>query len=82
MVYQNSKGNGASSQSISPVNTCNNVSSVYKPFQSWKLGTINIKSGKQKYEGAKVYSIEKEIDHLNLNCAAFKKLNTETAARN
>ena len=82
MVHQNSKGNHASSQLISQVNTCNNVSNVYKPFQSWKLGTINIRSGKQKDQRAKVYSTAKEIDRLKLELCCLQKWNTKTAARN
>ena len=30
-------------------------------FKEWKLGTINIRSGKEKDEGAKIYSIAKQL---------------------
>ena len=30
-------------------------------FHLWKLGTVNIRTGKEKSEGAKMYAITKEV---------------------
>ena len=35
-------------------------------FQKWKFGTINIRSGKEKDEGAKIYAVAKEVARAGL----------------
>ena len=35
-------------------------------FKTWKFGTINIRSGKEKDEGAKLYAITKEVSRAGL----------------
>ena len=37
-----------------------------QPFKSWKFGTINIRSGKEKEEGAKIYAVTKEMNRAGL----------------
>lgn len=37
-----------------------------KNFKNWSFGTINIQSGHEKNEGAKIYSVAKEIAKANL----------------
>lgn len=37
-----------------------------KNFKSWSFGTINIQSGHEKNEGAKIYSVAKEVAKANL----------------
>ena len=45
-----------------------------KSFKYWKFGTINIRSGKQKDEGAKIYSITKQVAKLNLSFCCLQEL--------
>ena len=47
---------------------------VQKPFQSWKIETINIRSGKQKDEGAKMYSITKEVARTKLELCCIQEV--------
>ena len=35
-------------------------------FQTWSFGTINIRSGKEKEEGAKIYTVAKEANRAGL----------------
>ena len=35
-----------------------------KIFQSWSFGTINIRSGKEKDEGGKIYLVSKEVARI------------------
>ena len=35
-------------------------------FKKWKLGSLNIRSGKEKSEGAKMYCIAKEVARAGL----------------
>ena len=51
--------------------------STSKNFLDWAFGTVNIRSGKEKDEGAKIYSIAKTINNAKLVFAASKRLNTE-----
>ena len=39
---------------------------ISNKFFDWKFGTVNIRSGKQKDEGAKIYSIAKTINNTKL----------------
>ena len=43
-------------------NSCLNM----RNFKNWNLGCINIRSGKEKGEGAKMYTIAKEIDRAGV----------------
>ena len=45
------------------INSNNSFKNAHN-FKSWKLGSINIRSGKEKSEGAKMYAVAKEIDRL------------------
>ena len=42
-------------------------------FHRWKFGTINIRSGKEKLERAKMYMIAKECARHNLAFRALQK---------
>ena len=46
----------------------------YEIFKKWKFGTINIRSGKEKDEGAKIYSITKEISKLDLSFCCLQEV--------
>jgi hypothetical protein len=35
-------------------------------FERWKFGTVNIRSGKEKDEGAKIYSVTKQAAQAGL----------------
>ena len=37
------------------------------PFQQWKLGAVNIRTGNEKSEGAKMYAITKEVARAELS---------------
>ena len=37
------------------------------PFHQWKLGTVNIRTGNEKSEGAKIYAITKEVARAELS---------------
>ena len=43
-------------------------------FYSWKFGTINICSGKEKLEGAKMYIIAKDAARQNLSFCALQEV--------
>ena len=45
-----------------------------KSFHTWKFGTLNIRSGKEKLEGAKMYSIVKEIARANLSFCCLQEV--------
>ena len=50
-------------------------------FKTWKFGTINIRSGKERDEGAKIYSICKEISKAGLSICCLQEVkyrNTES----
>ena len=40
---------------------------INNSFHVWKLGSINIRSGKEKIQGAKMYAIASEIDRAKLS---------------
>ena len=39
---------------------------IQKLFQTWSFGTVNIRSGKEKEEGAKIYAVAKEINRAGV----------------
>ena len=43
-------------------------------FKNWSFGTINIRSGKEKDEGAKIYMIAKEIDKIGLSFCCLQEV--------
>ena len=43
-------------------------------YKSWKLGSINIRSGKEKSEGAKMYSVAKEMDRLGITICCLQEV--------
>ena len=43
-------------------------------YYSWKYGTLNIRSGKEKQEGAKMYSVTKEISKLGLSFCCLQEV--------
>ena len=46
----------------------------YELFKRWKCGTINIRSGKEKDEGAKIYSIAKQISKMDLSFCCIQEM--------
>ena len=48
------------------VPTINDNNKDQHGFKDWCFGTVNIRSGKEKSEGAKIYQVAKEIDSKNL----------------
>ena len=46
---------------ISITNKIKPISSQFNLFHEWKFGTLNIRSGKEKLEGARMYEITKEV---------------------
>ena len=53
-----------------------NVSEIEfsKHFHSWRCGTLNIRSGKEKQEGAKMYSVTKEISKAGLSFCCLQEV--------
>ena len=45
-----------------------------KMFKKWKFGTINIRSGKEKDEGAKIYSVTKEVAKAGLALCCLQEV--------
>ena len=43
-------------------------------FKKWKLGSINIRSGKEKSEGAKIYCITKEVARAGLSLCLLQEV--------
>ena len=43
-------------------------------FKKWKFGTINIRSGKEKDEGAKLYSITKQVAKAGLSFCCLQEV--------
>ena len=43
-------------------------------FKDWKFGTINIRSGKEKDEGAKIYSVTKEVEKAGLSLCCLQEV--------
>ena len=43
-------------------------------FKKWKLGSINIRSGKEKSEGAKIYCITKEVARAGLSICLLQEV--------
>ena len=43
-------------------------------FHNWEFGTINIRSGKEKFEGAKMYMIATEVARANLSFCALQEV--------
>jgi len=48
--------------------------SISNKFFDWKFGTVNIRSGKQKDEGAKIYSIAKTINNTKLSFCCIQEV--------
>ena len=55
----------------SPINA--NVS-INAPFKTWKFGTVNIRSGKEKDQGGKIYAITKQVAKLKLSFCCLQEV--------
>ena len=74
MVHEKSEGNHNNPQLINPCNACNNLMdsgnncniNQTRLFYSWNFGTINIRKGKEKSEGSRLYIIVKEVARAKL----------------
>ena len=51
---------------------CQTHTYINKYFKSWKFGTVNIRSGKEKDEGSKIYGIE--VAKLNLTFCCLQEV--------
>ena len=45
-----------------------------QPFKTWSYGTINIRPGKGKEEGAKIYAIAKEVSRAGLKFSCLQEV--------
>ena len=43
-------------------------------FHQWKFGTLNVRSGKEKLEGARMYAITKEVGRANLSFCCLQEV--------
>ena len=61
-----------------------NVNDFYynKAYHSWNCGTMNIRSGKEKLEGAKIYSVTKEVAKANLDFFCLQEVRHRSTGRN
>lgn len=53
----------------------------YEIFKKWKCGNINIRSGKERDEGAKLYSITKEISKAGLSFCCLQEIKYRNSGR-
>ena len=59
---------------ISITNKIKPISSQFNLFHEWKFGTLNIRSGKEKLEGARMYEITKEVARANLTFCILQEV--------
>ena len=59
---------------ISITNKSKPTSSQFDLFHEWKFGTLNIRSGKEKLEGARMYEITKEVARANLTFCILQEV--------
>lgn len=52
----------------------NNRKTKYHTRKSWFFGTINIRSGKERDEGAKIYTIARELSRQNLSFCCLQEV--------
>ena len=45
-----------------------------KSFKTWSFGTVNIRSGKEKEDGAKIYAIAKEVNRAGLSFCCMQEV--------
>ena len=50
------------------------ISNQSNLFHEWKFGTLNIRSGKEKLEGARMYEITKEVARANLTFCILQEV--------
>ena len=53
---------------------CMNRENKTSMFKTWKFGTINIRSGKEKGQGDKIYAITKQIAKLKLSFCSLQEV--------
>ena len=69
------KANGATDKSKKLENNNNNNGPLRnRQFQTWSFGTINIRSGKEKSEGAKIYMVAKEAAAAGLTFCCLQEV--------
>ena len=61
----------------SPNQFINNSSQNHK----WKFGTINIRSGKEKEGGWRMYTVAKEIDKLDISFCCIQEVRHRNTGR-
>jgi len=45
-----------------------------RSYRSWRFGTVNIRSGKEKDEGSKIYTIAKQVAQLGLTFCCLQEV--------
>ena len=50
-------------------------------FYTWKFGSINIRSGKEKSEGSKMYIIAKQVAQANLSFCCLQEVRHRNTGR-
>ena len=71
-TYTNEISTGQSTGK-SKINSNNSFKNTHN-FKNWKLGSVNICSGKEKSEGAKMYAVAKEIDRLGIAVCCLQEV--------
>lgn len=56
------------------LNNDENIMYNYANFQKWKFGTINIRSGKERDLGAKLYCVAKEVSRAGLTFCCLQEV--------
>ena len=49
-------------------------SNQFNSFHNWKFGTLNVRSGKEKLEGARIYEITKEVSRAKLSFCVLQEV--------
>ena len=55
-------------------NSAKNIS-----YKTWEFGTVNIRSGKEKIEGARMYMVAKEIERQHILFCAIQEVKHRNA---
>ena len=56
-------------------------SNQFNSFHNWKFGTLNVRSGKEKLEGARIYEITKEVARAKLNFCVLQQVRHRNTGR-
>ena len=56
-------------------------SNQFNSFHNWKFGTLNVRSGKEKLEGARIYEIAKEVARAKLSFCVLQEVRHRNTGR-